>query len=90
MITALDDGDVHTHDDALSLLSYAVPGARVTTAPVYAPGSLEAAASVRRYEIRVDRVGREPVTTSHVYSLPVHAGDLAASARRAADAAMRA
>ena len=90
MITTSDDGDVRTHDDALSLLRYAGPGARVTTSLVYEPGDLEAAASVRRYEIRVDRVGREPVTTSHVYSLPVCAADLAASARRAADAAMRA
>lgn len=90
MITARDDGWARTHEDVEQLLRYAVPGARVTTAPVHLPGTLEAAASVRRYEIRIDRVGRDPVTSAHIYSLPVHAGDLAASARRAADAAMRA
>lgn len=87
-VTAPDDGDLHTHEDAEQLLRYALPGARVDTYEVRTPGTVEASASVRRYEITIARIGRTPVTSTHVYSLPAHAETLARGARQVADAAL--
>lgn len=83
-----EDDYVRTHDDALALLTYAVPGARVTLAPVRDPGTGAAGLATRRYEITVERAGRAPVTTCDVYCLPCHAGTLARGARLAADRAL--
>lgn len=80
---------VTTHDGARDLLAYAIPGARVTIHPVAVPGTAEAAARTRRYEIVIERAGRAPVTVADAYSLPVHAGTLARAARAKADAALR-
>lgn len=84
------DDYVRTHDGARELLTYAVPGARVTIGRVADAGSPEADAATRRYEITVPRLGRTPVTVCAVYALPVHAGTLARSARLAADRALSA
>jgi len=83
------DDLVTTHDGARELLSYALTGARVTLHRVAVPGSAEAAARTRRYEIVVERAGCDPITVADAYSLPVHAGTLARSARQKADAALR-
>ena len=88
--TARDDGLVRSHEEAVQLLRYAVPGARVTTAPIFAPGRQSAAEAMRRYEITVERVGREPITTCAVYCLPALAVTLAHGARQAADRALAA
>ncbi len=84
------DDYVATHDGARTLLTYAVPGARVSLSRVLDAGSPAADAATRRYEITVERLGRAPVTTCAVYSLPVHAGTLARSARLAVEAALSA
>jgi hypothetical protein len=88
MITAPDDGLLHSHEEVEQLLRYALPGARVTLVPVAVPGSTRAAASTRRYDIVLPRVGREPITTASVYSLPCDAARLAQGARAEADRAM--
>ena len=88
MITTLDDGLVRSHEEALQLLLYALPGARVTLATVAVPGSERAAASTRRYDVVLPRIGREPITTASVYSLPCDAARLAQGARAEADRAL--
>lgn len=84
------DGDdwVTTHDGARELLTYAVPGARVRLSPVALPGTREANAKARRYQITVPRLGREPVETADLYTLPCLAGPLARRARQLADHAL--
>lgn len=88
MITTPDDGLVRSHDEVEQLLRYALPGARVTLAPVAVPGTARAAASTRRYDIALPRIGREPITTASAYSLPCDAATLARGAREAADRAL--
>lgn len=89
-VTARDDGLVHTHDEASELLRYAVPGAHVEVMPVRDPGRASTADALRRYEITMARIGREPVTTCAVYCLPARADLLAHGARQAADRALSA
>lgn len=83
----VDDGWIRTHDDALALLRYAVPGARVGLAPVRLD-SRRTAQAARRYEITVHALGREPVTTGDLYHLPLRAEPLARRAREIADRAL--
>ena len=88
MITTPDDGLVRSHDEVEQLLRYALPGARVTLAPVAVPGTARAAASTRRYDIVLPRIGRASITTASAYSLPCDAARLAQGAREAADRAL--
>lgn len=90
MITTPDDGLVRSHDEVEQLLRYALPGARVTLAPVAVPGTAQAAASTRRYDIVLPRIGRASITTASAYSLPCDADRLARGAREAADRALSA
>lgn len=88
-VTARDDEWCRTHEDVQQLLTYAVPGARVTLTPVALPGSTMRAAGSRRYEVKVPRIGVEPPPTADVYTLPCRAEPLARRARELADYALR-
>lgn len=90
MITTPDDGMLRTHDEALQLLRYAVPGARVALHPVALPGSTKANAAARRYTVTVPRVGAEPLETADIYTLPTPAAPIARRVRDLADYALRA
>ncbi len=89
-IMAPDDGWLRTHDEARDLLTYAVPGARVTFSRVARPGTQQGNAQARRFQITVRRVGREPLETFDLYTLPCLAEPLARRARELADHALRA
>lgn len=89
LVTAPDDGWLRTHDEARELLTYAVPGARVTLAPVAGPGTPKGAAQARRYQITVRRIGHDPLPTADTYTLPCLAEPLARRARELADHALR-
>lgn len=80
---------VRTHDDALALLRYAVPGAIVELAPIWRPGSSQDEARTRRYTITVP-AARVRVSDGDVYSLPCLAEPLARRARELADACLTA
>jgi hypothetical protein len=88
VITATDDGLVRTHDEMRELLTYAVPGARVTVEPIVLAGTTAAMERSRRWRLAVDRIGREPLETVSIYALPCRAQDIAATARRYADEAL--
>ena len=87
-VTAPDDGLVRSHDEMLELLRYAVPGARVALHPVAIPGTLKGAQQTRRYTIAVPCIGRDPVPSASMYSLPCPAAPMIANARRLADDAL--
>lgn len=74
MITAPETfGLVWTHDDARSVLTYAVPGARVT----FTPKTQRSTA----YQITVRRFGAPSLCVLGSYSLPCTADRIAANAR---------
>jgi hypothetical protein len=73
VITAPDDGFVRTHDDARSLLAYAVPGARLAFDPK-TPRSCG-------YEITVRQHGLPDLCVLGSYTLPANAQRLADHAR---------
>lgn len=86
-VTQDDSGLVRTHDEALTVLVWAVPGARVQLHDVRpGPGSERA----RRYTVTLERLGHYELTQADVYALPMNALALAAQAKRVADAAARA
>lgn len=89
-ITTTDDDWCRTHDDVRELLTYAVPGARITLAPLALPGSTMRAAGSRRFEVAVPRIGVELPPTADTYTLPCRAEPLIRRARELADYAMRA
>lgn len=86
----MDDDWIHTHDSARELLTYAVPGARVKLSPVALPGTTAGNAKARRYQITVRRLGRDPIETADLYTLPCLAAPLARRARALADFALSA
>jgi hypothetical protein len=90
VITTRDDNWCRTHDEVRDLLTYAVPGARVTLTPVALPGSAVRNAGARRYEVTVPRIGVELPPTADTYTLPCRAEPLARRARELADYALRA
>lgn len=75
---------LRTHDAAADVLRGAAPGARVTIAPV-ARGT----DACRRYEVRVDRIGREPLAAADTYALPCLAAPLRARVRDLLEAALK-
>ena len=91
MITSTDDGLVRSHDDALALLTYAVPGATVRVwqrSLRYAEDRVLERS--RSYEITVKPHGRDEVAVLGSYSLPIGANDLAHSARKQVESALAA
>jgi hypothetical protein len=76
---------VRTHDDALALLRYAVPGAVVELEPIWHPGEQESSARARRYVVTIP-AARVRVSDGDTYSLPCLAAPLARRARDLADA----
>lgn len=76
MITAPDDAMVRTHDDAIALLRYAVPGARVET--WQPPRGRD---NARSYSVSLERLGAEPIVVHAAYALPCDANSLARHAR---------
>ena len=82
---------VHTHEAALALLHYAVPGARVRAWPLRpdSAGSHRTLDASRAYAIEIFRHGRPAVVLQGCYSLPASSVDLANDARRQADKALR-
>jgi hypothetical protein len=90
MITARDDGWARTHEDVEQLLRYAVPGAKVLFEPVAKPGSTERNAGARRYRVSVPRIGRDPIETADIYTLPVRVEPMARRVRELADYALTA
>ncbi len=78
---------VTTHDDALSLLRAAVPGADVHLEPVWHPGELASAQRARRYVVTIP-AARVRVSDGDTYSLPCLAAPLARRARELADACL--
>jgi hypothetical protein len=82
-MTMHDDDLVWTHDGALSVLRYAVPGARIATIALREP-------LARRYVVTLERVGHREISQGDVYALPIEASELASRARQLADAAVAA
>ena len=87
MVTTWDDDLLRSHDEVLDLLRYALPGVRVRVEPVALPGTARAAQSTRRLTLTVDRVGRDPLVSADLYSLPCRSGPILARARELVDRA---
>ena len=86
-VTQDDSGLVRTHDEALTVLVWAVPGAAVDVVPLRpGPGAERA----RRYVVTLARLGHREVSTMDVYALPMRADALAKRARELADTAAKA
>lgn len=83
MINAVEDGLVRTHDEALSVLRRAVPGAHVETYPTREH-------LARSYVVTLERIGHARLSESDVYALPIEVDALTERARKLADAAVRA
>ena len=89
MITATDDRMVRTHDDLLTVLVYAVPGARVRLEPIREDPRPETVKRTRRLVISLDRAGGA-IDAVDLVSLPVNAERIANRAREVVEAALRA
>jgi hypothetical protein len=81
MITTHDDDLLRSHDEVRDLLRDGLPGVDVRLERVHLPGSQRASESTRRYTLAVPRIGRDPIATGDLYSLPCRAGPILARAR---------
>lgn len=83
-ITVNNDDRVRSHEEALQVLRYAVPGASVELHHVKSqPGSER----FRSYTIHLQTIGFLPVTTGDLYSLPCRASSIASRAKELAELA---
>ncbi len=82
-VSSPDDGLARCHEEAAQVLSYAVPGARVSIRrPHLRAWNQKNTEADRVYEIRVER-GDRSVVRMGAYSLPALAAQLANDARSA-------
>lgn len=85
---------LRTHDDVAALIRATIPGARVEFRDFieHHPKTgdvLGRRADTRRYEIHVERIGRDPVNVADTYSLPLLRIAIQKRVRELADYAMQ-
>jgi hypothetical protein len=80
-ITMMDDGLVHTHDDAAALIRYAALGATVVFDPLRQTKRKSSADSTREFTLVLDAAPAHAVNARDLYALPCKAHRLAARVR---------